>query len=72
MESNRCTMCKIEKHYNNFYKMYSECKDCNTKRLKRSYEDEAKISNQKKTYYEKNRAKMFLQKKNNRYLLFTI
>ena len=54
MESKSCTMCDIEKHINNFYNKYSECKDCNpTGRLKLYYENKDKISNQQKTYIEK-------------------
>ena len=72
MNSKTCTMCNIEeKQINNFYKKYSECRDCNRARgLKRYYENEDKISNQQKTYYEKNREKIFLQKKNNRCIQF--
>ena len=34
-----CTICNIEKDINNFYKKYSECRDCNrTRGLKRYYE----------------------------------
>ena len=59
-------MCNIEKHINNFYKNYSECKDCNrTRGLNRYYENKDKISNQQKKYYEKNREKIIVQKKNN-------
>ena len=32
MDTKTCTMCNIEKHINNFYKKYSECKDCNRER----------------------------------------
>ena len=32
MESKTCTICKIEKDINNFYKRYTECKDCNRTR----------------------------------------
>ena len=32
MDNKTCTVCNIEKHINNFYKKYSECKDCNVKR----------------------------------------
>ena len=36
MERKTCTMCNIEKHINNFYKKYSECRNCNGARgLKR-------------------------------------
>ena len=64
MESKICTQCKIEKHINNFYKKYSECKNCNIKRgVKRYYDNKCKISMQQKIYYEKNRDKL-LQKQN--------
>ena len=64
MESKICTQCNIEKHINNFYKKYSECKDCNIKRgVKRYYDNKDKISMQQKVYYEKNREKL-LQKQN--------
>ena len=46
METKTCSMCKIEKHINNFYKKFSECEDCHRKRgLKRYYEKKDKISN---------------------------
>ena len=32
MESKICTQSNLEKHNKNFYKKYSECKDCNIKR----------------------------------------
>ena len=64
MESKTCTQCKIEKHINNFYKKYSECKDCNIKRgVKHYYDNKKKILMQQKLYYEKNRDKP-LQKQN--------
>ena len=70
MDTKICSMCNIEKHINNFYKKYSECRDCNRARgLKRYYENKDKISNQQKLYYEKNR-KILLQKKNNRCIQF--
>ena len=69
MDSKTCTICIIEKRMNNFYKKNSECRDCNrTRGLKRCYENKDKISNQQKVYYEKNREKILLQKKNNRIL----
>ena len=71
METNICTMCKIEKDVHTFYKKYSECIDCNrTRGLKRYYENKDKISNQQKIYYEKNREKILLQKQNNRSIQF--
>ena len=64
MENKICTVCNIEKHINNLYKKYSECKDCNIKRgVKRYYDNKNKISMQQKIYYEKNRDKL-LQKQN--------
>ena len=64
MENKICTVCKIEKYINNFYKKYSECKACNIKRgVKRYHNNKDKISNQQKIYYEKNRDKL-LQKQN--------
>ena len=65
MESKICTQCNIEKDINNFYKKYSECKDCKIKRgVKRYYDNKDKISTQQKIYYERNRDKL-LQKQNN-------
>ena len=56
MESKICTQCNIEKDINNFYKKYSECKDCNIKRgVKRYYDNKDKLSYQRKLYYEKNK-----------------
>ena len=49
METKTSSMCNIEKDVNNFYKTYSERKDCNHSRgLKRYYENKDKISNQQK------------------------
>ena len=71
MEGKTYTMCNMEKHINNFYKTYSDCKDCNrTRGLKRYYENKDKISNQQKLYYEKTEKKILLQKQNNRWLQF--
>ena len=51
MDTKICSMCNIEKHITNFYKKYSECRDCNRSRgLKRYHEDKDKISNQQKIY----------------------
>ena len=64
MESKICTQCDIGKHFNNFYKKYSECKMCNIKRgVKPYYDNKDKISMQQKFSYEKNRDKL-LQKQN--------
>ena len=71
MSTKTCTICNNEKDINNFYKKYSECRDCNRARgLKRYYENKDKISNQQRVYYEKNREKILLQKKNNRCIQF--
>ena len=65
MERKTCTICNIEKDINNFYKKFSECRDCNRARgLKRYYKNKDKISNEQKIYYGKNREKILLQKKN--------
>ena len=70
MESKICTQSNIEKHINNFYKKYSECKDCNIKRgVKRYYDNKDKISMQQKIYIMKKieinfyRNKMIIAKK---------
>ena len=71
MDTKMCSICNIEKDINNFYKKDSECIDCNrTRGLKRYYENKDKISNQQKIYYEKNREKILLQKKNTRCIQF--
>ena len=62
MDYKTCTLCNNEKHINNFYKKYSECKDCNIERgVKRYYDNKDKKSIQQKIFYEKNRDKI-LQK----------
>ena len=64
MENKICTQCNIEKHINNFYKRFSECKDCNIKRgVKQYYDNKDEKSMQQKNFYEKNRDKL-LQKQN--------
>ena len=64
MDPKTCTMCNIEKHINNFYKKYSECRDCNrTRGLKRYYENKVKIPNQQKIYFERKKEKILLQNK---------
>ena len=58
MESKKCTIVDFEKTIEDFYKKYTECKDCNSKRtLKCYYGNKDKISKQQKTYSEKNRDK---------------
>ena len=48
MESKICSMCNIEKHIGDFYKIYTDCRNCNSKtRLKGYYESKDKISNQR-------------------------
>ena len=64
MDNKTCTVCNIEKHIKNFYKRYSECRNCNIKRgVKRYFDNKDKISIQQKIYYEKKREKL-LQKQN--------
>ena len=47
-------MCKIEKHIEEFYKQYTECKNFSSIRsLKRYYDYKDEISNQRKINYEK-------------------
>ena len=71
MKTKLCNIGNIKKDTNNFYKGYTECKDCNrTRRLKRYYDNQDKISNQEKIYYEKNRETFLLQKKNKRGIQF--
>ena len=49
MDNKIFTQCNIEKHFEKFYKRYSECKDCNIKRLVKPYFDNKyKISIQQK------------------------
>ena len=67
MDSIFCTMCKTERHINNFRKKNSQCKDCNRARgLKRYYKNGDKVSNQQKIFYEIHIGKILLQKQNTR------
>ena len=51
MESKTCTLCNFEKHINNSYKKFSDCKDCNRSRgLKPYYDNKDKNSNQQKLH----------------------
>ena len=71
MDTKTCTMFKIEKHINDFYKKCSESKDCDRARvLERYYGNKDKISKQQNVYYEKNEEKILLQKQNNRCIEF--
>ena len=64
MDTKTCSMRKIKKHINNFYKNYSECKDCTrTRRLERYYRIKDKISNQQKLYYRKREKKYYCRKR---------
>ena len=64
MDDKTCTVCNIEEHIINFYKKFSECKDCNSKRsVNRYYDNKDKTSIQQKLFYEKKRDKL-LQKQN--------
>ena len=63
-------MCNIEIFMKDFYKKYSECKDCFSKRgFKRYYENKDERSNQRKIIYEKKIDKL-LQKQNDRFINF--
>ena len=54
MEKKMCTVCNIEKNINNFYKKFSDCKDCKRARgLKRYNSKKDKISNQQKNIMDK-------------------
>ena len=65
-------MCNNEKNIINFYKKYTECRDCKSKRsTKRYYASEDILSNQQKVYFEKNRNRL-LQKQNENYMHFKI
>ena len=56
MDSKVCVVCNIEKSIDNFYNKHRECKPCNILRsTRRYYENNEKITNQHKIYYEKNR-----------------
>ena len=68
MDRKICTHCLLEKHIEDFYNKYTECKLSNSKRnLNHYYENKDKISTQRKMYYEKNRDN-FLQNQNDRYI----
>ena len=56
-------MCNFQKHINNFYEKYSECKDCNlARRLERYCGEKDKISNQQIDLIRKKRKKSIIAK----------
>ena len=66
MDSKVCVVCNIEKSIDIFYNKYRECKQCKIKRsMKRYYENNDKLSNQRKLYYEKNRDVLLTKSKIN-------
>ena len=66
MDSKVCVVCNIEKSIDNFYNKYRECKQCNIQRsMKRYYENKAKLSNQRNSYYEKHREVLLAKSKLN-------
>ena len=66
MDSKFFVVCNIEKIIDNFYNKYRECKQCKIKRsMNRYYENKDKLSNQRKLYYEKNRALLLAKSKIN-------
>ena len=57
-------MCNMQKDINNFYKKFSESKDCNrTRGLERYYKNKDKISNQRKLYHGKKRKNLITKTK---------
>ena len=47
-----CRMCNIEKDIDNFYKGYSECKECNIKRVMKRYnENKNEVLQQRRNKY---------------------
>ena len=72
MDSKVCDVCNFEKGLDYFHNRCRECKQCNIQRsMKRYYENEDKLSNQRNLYYEKTRvvllAKSKLNQKNRNY-----
>ena len=64
MERKTFTHSDIEIIFEDFYKKYTECKNCNRVRsLKRFYENKERLSNQRRMHYDKNREEL-LQKQN--------
>ena len=70
MERNICTHSNLATNFEDIYTKYTKCEKCDSKRsLKRYYENNEKLSNQRKTYYGKERDKL-LQKQNSRFINF--
>ena len=65
MDSKNCVICNTEKSIDDFYKKYTECKQCKKRSMKRYYENEDKLSNQRKIYNEKNRDVLLAKSKLN-------
>ena len=67
MDTKTCSVCKMEKHINTFYKRYTEYKVCNrTRGLNHYFDNKDKTSNKQKIHNEKNREKIILQKQSKR------
>ena len=59
MESKICVICNTEKSVDFFLNKYRECKPCNIQlSMKGYFENKDELSNQRNTYYEKNRDKL--------------
>ena len=70
MERDICTHSNLATNFEDIYNKYTEYKKCDSNRsLKRYYENNEKLSNQRKTYCEKERDKL-LQKQNSRFISF--
>ena len=70
MESKKCVFCNTEKSIDNVYNKDRECKQLyNERSLICHYENQEKVSNQQKKYFERNRDKPF-QKQNIRYIIY--
>ena len=56
MDSKICVICNTEMSIDKFYNKDRECNQCNVRKsVKGYYETKVKMSNQRKTYYGKNR-----------------
>ena len=63
--------CNIENYIEDFYRKFTECRDCNSKiGSKIYYENEHKLAKQPQIYYERKKHKV-LPKQNDRYIHFT-